>query len=116
MNAVLQSLLSLETFVSDMNRDEFIQALPYTSFYQALLQVSETASSCVSPIAILTVVCGAPCVVWQIAVEMRREKHGIINPWPVKDAVARMAKQFSDWMQQVLDPILANSSRQQAGD
>jgi hypothetical protein len=39
MNAVLQSLLSLETFVSDMNRDEFIQALPYTSFYQALLQV-----------------------------------------------------------------------------
>lgn len=41
MNAVLQSLLSLETFVSDMNRDEFIQALPYTSFYQALLQVSE---------------------------------------------------------------------------
>jgi hypothetical protein len=32
---------------------------------------------------------------------MRREKHGIINPWPVKEAVARMAKQFSDWMQQV---------------
>lgn len=89
MNAVLQSLLSLETFVSDMNRDEFIQALPYTSFYQALLQ---------------------------IAVEMRREKHGIINPWPVKDAVARMAKQFSDWMQQDAHEFLVSCLDQLEGE
>jgi len=42
---------------------------------------------------------------------MRREKHGIINPWPVKEAVARMAKQFSDWTQQVLLPFLFLGNR-----
>ncbi len=64
MNAVLQSLLSLETFVSDMNRDEFIQALPYTSFYQALLQVSETAFL---RVAHRNSDCGVWCAVCRVA-------------------------------------------------
>ncbi len=33
--------------------------------------------------------------------QTNRDNHGIINPWPVKETIARLSKQFQDWSQQV---------------